>query len=580
MNGHPEYVELIAASIDFELTNEEFGRLSTHLARCPECRRVADELRGDATTIAAYPPPRLAPARSEQILRAALRMPPARPRWGLLAVAALLATLGGGVLFAGFQLIRDDDATPPDPPPSLIAEASVPPSAEPSEPPIDVGEAPTDAPPPAPTPDVAPPAEPASLGFPIPYDDVWDFRVAPAPHDRLWVSMGRYRESVVALLDDEGRTLPGWPKTVPDAFDCWPLAAEDGSLRLVCGYSEEPLSECEIGCEEDRVFAWTADGDELKGFPVSPSGMASGVERRDARMVGNRLVLTDQAVVDDTEMPSEFWLVDVDADGTVREGAHVDFTGRCCAISPNGIAYATGYDVTEDGTQIGNMLAFDHSGVRPGWPVAVPGSVSLPAFGPDGELVLATTSESDSQIIRLREDGTQATEPGEPFEPVMGDDQGDGPLAPLVDEDGNAFATTGKRVWGFDRAGKVLAGWPITPKPALLQYTDCPPGDTGCGYEFMPPTLAPRGLVYLVHPPGEGVSGGRISALNPDGTIRSGWPKTLQRDGGRWDSLTVGENRVAYAVAIEPEPGNQFSASVLAFAPNGTRNWITTLVEP
>ena len=70
MNGHLEFLELIATSIDFDLTDEEFGRLSTHLARCPECRRSAEELRGDATAIEAIPTPRLAPARSEQILRA------------------------------------------------------------------------------------------------------------------------------------------------------------------------------------------------------------------------------------------------------------------------------------------------------------------------------------------------------------------------------------------------------------------------------------------------------------------------------------------------------------------------------
>jgi anti-sigma factor RsiW len=152
MNGHPEYLELIAASIDFELTDEEFGRLSTHLARCPECRAAADEIRGDAAGIAAYPPPRLAPARSEQILRAALRTPPARPRWGLLAVAALLATLGGGVLFAGFQLIQDDDSTPQEPPPSLVAEASAPPSEAPTEEPDEGGVVATDAPSLDPTP--------------------------------------------------------------------------------------------------------------------------------------------------------------------------------------------------------------------------------------------------------------------------------------------------------------------------------------------------------------------------------------------------------------------------------------------
>ena len=75
-------------------------------------------------------------------------------------------------------------------------------------------------------------------------------------------------------------------------------------------------------------------------------------------------------------------------------------------------------------------------------------------------------------------------------------------------------------------------------------------------------------------------TGGRITVVNRDGSIRSGWPKTLQREGAAWDSVTIGENRIAYAVAVEPEPGDKFSTSILAFAPNGTREWITTLVEP
>ena len=101
MNGHDEYLELLAASVDFGLTEEEVARLNYHLASCPECRRAATELRGQAAAIATTPIAPLAPARSEQILRAALRKPATKPRWGMLAVAALLATLGGGVRSPG-----------------------------------------------------------------------------------------------------------------------------------------------------------------------------------------------------------------------------------------------------------------------------------------------------------------------------------------------------------------------------------------------------------------------------------------------------------------------------------------------
>ena len=84
--------------------------------------------------------------------------------------------------------------------------------------------------------------------------------------------------------------------------------------------------------------------------------------------------------------------------------------------------------------------------------------------------------------------------------------------------------------------------------------------------------MAPRSLSTPSNPP-EG-KGGRITVVNPDGTIRSGWPRRCNGEGATWDSVTIGENRRAYAVAIEPEPNNESSISVLAFAPNGTREWI------
>ena len=62
MNGHDEYLELLAASIDFGLTEEEVARLNYHLASCPECRRAATELRGQNAVIATTPIAPLAPA--------------------------------------------------------------------------------------------------------------------------------------------------------------------------------------------------------------------------------------------------------------------------------------------------------------------------------------------------------------------------------------------------------------------------------------------------------------------------------------------------------------------------------------
>ena len=589
MNGHDEYLELLAASIDFGLTEEEVARLNYHLASCPECRRAASELRGQNAVVATTPIAPLAPARSEQILRAALRKPAARPRWGMLAVAALLATLGGGVLFAGFQLIDDDDPAPDRSPP-IVAEVSAPPSAAPVEESSDPGgELPDDGPPVTPNPgdDEPPPPDPATLAFPLPYTtNFGTIRVAPAADDRLWVAVGRDRETVLALLDGEGRPLPNWPMSLPFAEDCYPLAASDGGVRLLCYYSEEPR-DCVDICGEDRVFAYRADGQALSGFPKSfPIGFASGIDRRGARILGDRLLVSHHEGSDgESEDQGEQSLTEIRPDGTLALGARVPAPELCCTIGPDGVAYGTTLVGPE--VEITEVLAFDQNGVRPGWPVQIEGASSMPAFGPGGELLFSVRvgDEGASRIVRHAADGSSTAEPIDPGLTITDDYDNGGSLPPLADADGNIFATGDERMAGVNRSGEALAGWPYDLEAPLVGYNeaDCPPAaDTGCADSvFHPPLMSPRSLVYLVYPPDEnGDRGGRITVVNRDGTIRSGWPKTLQRPGATWDSVTIGENRRAYAVAVEPEPGEQHSASILAFAPNGSREWILTIVEP
>ena len=164
-------------------------------------------------------------------------------------------------------------------------------------------------------------------------------------------------------------------------------------------------------------------------------------------------------------------------------------------------------------------------------------------------------------------------------DPVTWDARYDGPMAPVVGDTGRTLVVVDDRILSFDGTGEALPGWPYEAETGFVERGACGPQDTGCQPWIEPPRLAPRGLIYALETPPEG-QGERITAVNADGSIRSGWPKTLQREGASWDSIAIGENRIAYAVAIEPEPNNKSSISVLAFAPNGTREWIRTLVEP
>ena len=53
--AHRRFLELAAASIDFDLSQREHRDLNAHLAACASCRRDLAALRGDARTIAALP---------------------------------------------------------------------------------------------------------------------------------------------------------------------------------------------------------------------------------------------------------------------------------------------------------------------------------------------------------------------------------------------------------------------------------------------------------------------------------------------------------------------------------------------
>jgi Putative zinc-finger len=579
VNGHDEYLELLAASIDFGLTEEEVARLNYHLASCPECRRAATELRGQAAAIATTPIAPLAPARSEQILRAAMRKPAARPRWGMLAVAALLATLGGGVLFAGFQLINDDDPAPDQSPP-IVAEVSAPPSEAPVEESADPGgeQPPDDGPRVTPNPGSSgpPDLDIVDFEFPLPYSsDISNIRVAPLADGRVWVSFGAGNGTVLALLDETGS---GSPILVPGAEDCVPLAVADGSVRLPCAFSDADA--CVDICYEDGVFAYSPSLNELPGFPVALStAVPVSVDRRGARVVGTSVVVgvLTSADEDDGGIRTA-WLMTVSADGSVAQGPPIEGVGSCCAISPDGIGFGKSVESHDDGTQTTTHHALGTTSYLDGWPLPMPGTGSGPTFGPNGDVYFSSWLEEGSQFTQTR-DGTPVASV-DIADWIAWDPSSDGPIPPLVDERGRMWVVIEDAILGFGSDLAPLAGFPYKPETAFLeQGNDCGPGDTGCQSWIEPPRMAPRGRIYSLET-GPAGGGDRITVVNPDGAIRSGWPKTLQREGASWDSVTIGENRVAYAVAIEPEPNNESSISILAFAPNGTREWIRTLVEP
>jgi hypothetical protein len=106
---HEGFLELAAASIDFELSESERAALNTHLAGCISCRRVVMALEADQLSMARLPTFALAPAKVDQMRGRIHRSDtPARPLFRLLAVAALIALLAVTAFTVGAQLLRRD----------------------------------------------------------------------------------------------------------------------------------------------------------------------------------------------------------------------------------------------------------------------------------------------------------------------------------------------------------------------------------------------------------------------------------------------------------------------------------------
>ncbi|HTK43891.1 MAG TPA: hypothetical protein VL749_00870, partial [Patescibacteria group bacterium] len=107
MPDHERFLELAAASIDFQLTPAESTELEQHVATCADCGRTVHAMREDARAIAASPVRVMARDRSQALLAGALarRPPTANLRLALLAAVLALVAIGG--LSIGAQVVRN-----------------------------------------------------------------------------------------------------------------------------------------------------------------------------------------------------------------------------------------------------------------------------------------------------------------------------------------------------------------------------------------------------------------------------------------------------------------------------------------
>jgi hypothetical protein len=342
---------------------------------------------------------------------------------------------------------------------------------------------------------------------------------------------------------------------------------------LVCAQESQP---------DSRDYAFTPDGRPIAGWPIElPSAIRPRV------VVGDLYVMT--SVRDD---PRAVRLVAVAPDGTQRTGMPLETPDSSSQdsfmqLGPDGTGYLFAYPNAATGDT--EITAFDLGGVRQGWLARVKGRPFGFAFGPDGRLYVTEGQEDGrpSRILVFDRDGVSLPIGSEALPVVATSAYGGagpfgGPPPPVVAEDGSSFLVSeedGTTVYGLDEAGNVMAGWPY--RDAIgLQWSHVPEGDTGTPSWRSDPAVGPGGVLYLLHPPRAATLGGSIVAIGPDGRARPGWPVELKRPGAEFWSVVLGSDGTAYALAIEPEPGDTSSASILAIAPDSTVLWTTTIVEP
>ena len=495
------------------------------------------------------------------------------------SVQRLATTIVIGALIVACAPAASPDpvTTPPPSPTSLLPQATATPR-------------PTD-PASSASPSLSPP--PASAILPVrgsAFESGHTVTMAPGPAGSLFVSIPRRGGSVLALLDTTGQPRPGWPIKVPDSTSCGLLLpVDDESVRAVCNLPD-PAGE---SFGSTKAFAFDRHGRSLPGWPIALRD--HGAEYYPAgRVIGDALtILVWGPTGRDT------WLMTVAADGTVRNGATEPFE-VCCndtwAVGPDGVAYGTTHEFggSPEAPKSSALVAFDSTGVRPGFPVAFEGTVSRPAFDADGRIHLSLNERIGGPARALTVDGDGRVVVDSERLDLWATDECSGiegtceiPAAPLVGPDGSTYVVgvvfgefTRRAVAAVSPSGEAVAGWPYRSDAIQQAAGICQAYDICEGHDLALPTVGPDGVVYLLTAAADASDGGSIVAIGRGGREVDGWPVRLTRPGAAFWSVVVGSDGTAFALGIEPEAGDTASASILAIAPDSTVRYTTTIIEP
>ena len=314
--------------------------------------------------------------------------------------------------------------------------------------------------------------------------------------------------TVLGAFGPDGRLLSGWPVTVESVDRVIPVST--GGAYVV--------SSTNAGATTKLLGP---DGGLRASWPFAADG--------NSRAVGDGLYelrIADNAAAGHIEV--------LTTDGGHTIGSAADWQGLF--VSTDGTAYAetsvlaAGSDSEVVTTRIAAIGADGNP--KPGWPVSIAGSASVPAFGADGTVYLTLgASGVTSSILAL--DPSGHTKPGWPAKLPAGytalsqtgawhaPDVAEAPTPGLAGTVYVAAEDAGGRplVTAFDRSGRVEAGWPYRPPSGFTRFGRY----VGSYSAETPPLFVPSGstgLLYLA-------LSDRIVALTVDGKMAPGWPKAF-----------------------------------------------------
>jgi hypothetical protein len=260
-------------------------------------------------------------------------------------------------------------------------------------------------------------------------------------------------------------------------------------------------------------------------------------------------------------------------------------------MGSDGVAYGSTDEYgAASSASTSELLAMSFAGVRAGFPVAIDGLASEPAFDAAGRIhVTVATDVGGPARTFVFDTGGRAVEGGSGELEIAAsagcvavEGTCEVPAAPLVGPDGTTFVigSNSTTVVGLSPLGQVMAGWPYR-SDAGPQGTGFCPADAACdSSSFAAPAIGPGSVLYLLHGAATTSAGGSIVAVGQDGRVRSGWPVELRQPGSGFWSVVVGSDGTVYALAVELESASTSSATILAIAPDSTVLYRTTIIDP